>query len=241
MRLHHDIGFTPLAWVKPELDEILRLARRSLEDYFENQDDDSAMRYCASHLHQVQGSLRMLELRGAAAVAAEMERLAESLVAGGVERREDAFTVLMRGIVQLPDYLERIQAGFRDVPQVLLPLINELREARAQPPLPESALFAPDLHRPLPTHTQNFDADLSDSMRQERLIGLLGRFKTGLSAARERADATGAVSELVAAAAATGELVAQESWRRLFWVAEGLAKALNDGFLESSESLLDAF
>jgi chemosensory pili system protein ChpA (sensor histidine kinase/response regulator) len=240
MRLHHDTGFTPLAWVKPELDEILRLARRSLEDYFENQEDDSAMRYCASHLHQVQGSLRMLELRGAAAVAGEMERLAEALVAGAVENREEAFTVLMRGIVQLPDYLERIQAGFRDVPQVLLPLINELREVRAQPPWQESALFTPDLRRPLPAHTQTFDPDVSDAIRQERFIGLLGRFRRSLADARVRTDVAGTLSDLVAASAAAGELVSEEGWRRLFWVTEGLAQALDQGILEGSEPLLDA-
>lgn len=239
MRLHHDTGFTPLAWVKPELDEILRLARRSLEDYFENQEDDSAMRYCASHLHQVQGSLRMLELRGAAAVAGEMERLAEALVAGAVENREEAFTVLMRGIVQLPDYLERIQAGFRDVPQVLLPLINELREVRAQPPWQESALFTPDLRRPLPAHTQTFDTDVSDAIRQERFIGLLGRFRRSLADARVRTDVASTLSDMVAASAAAGELVSEEGWRRLFWVTEGLAQALDQGILEGSEPLLN--
>ena len=150
MRLHQDIGFTPLAWVKPELDETLRLARRSLEDYVQDQSDAAAIRYCASHLHQVQGSLRMLELGGAAMVTTEMERLAEALDAGTADNREEAFTALMRGIVQLPDYLERIEAGFRDVPLVLMPLLNELRAARGERPLDESALFCPDVSRPLP-------------------------------------------------------------------------------------------
>ena len=36
----------------------------------------------------------------------------------------------MRGVVQLPDYLERLQGGHRDIPIVLLPLINDLRGAR---------------------------------------------------------------------------------------------------------------
>ena len=41
-------------------------------------------------------------------------------------------TILMRGIVQLPDYLERLQSGHKDIPIVLLPLVNELRTARGE-------------------------------------------------------------------------------------------------------------
>src|SRR5690606_14120538 len=48
--------------------------------------------------------------------------------------------VLMRGVVQLPDYLERLQGGHRDIPIVLLPLINELRAARGAPALGQDAL-----------------------------------------------------------------------------------------------------
>ena len=36
-------------------------------------------------------------------------------------RRARKVSALMRGIVQLPDYLERLQGGHRDIPIVLLP------------------------------------------------------------------------------------------------------------------------
>src|SRR3546814_20096726 len=58
---------------------------------------------------------------------------------------------LMRGVVLLPDYLERLQSGHKDIPIVLLPLLNELRAARGESGLSESVLFAPDLGRPLPS------------------------------------------------------------------------------------------
>src|SRR3546814_1811102 len=57
----------------------------------------------------------------------------------------------MRGVVLLPDYLERLQSGHKDIPIVLLPLLNELRAARGESGLSESVLFAPDLGRPLPS------------------------------------------------------------------------------------------
>ncbi|EQD65201.1 sensor histidine kinase/response regulator, partial [mine drainage metagenome] len=80
MRLDEDLDFTTLGWVKSELDETLRQARLSLEAFVQDQADTSQMRFCATYLHQVHGTLRMVELYGAAMVAEEMEQLAKSLL-----------------------------------------------------------------------------------------------------------------------------------------------------------------
>ena len=66
MRLQEDIDFTTLTWVKAELDETLKQARHALEAFVEDPTDASQMRFCATYLHQVQGTLRMVELYGAA-------------------------------------------------------------------------------------------------------------------------------------------------------------------------------
>src|SRR5690606_19522593 len=141
---------TTLTWVKPELDETLRQARQALEAYVEEGEDPGQLKACATFLHQVQGTLRMVELYGAAMVAEEMEQLAKALVEGGVSERETAYAALMRGIARLPDYRDRLQSGHRDIPTVLLPLLNELREVRGETGLSEAVLFSPDLSRPLP-------------------------------------------------------------------------------------------
>ncbi|MGV8710852.1 hypothetical protein, partial [Pseudomonas aeruginosa] len=41
-----------------------------------------------------------------------------------------ALEVLMQAILQLPVYLDRIQTARRDLPMVVLPLLNDLRAAR---------------------------------------------------------------------------------------------------------------
>jgi len=150
MRLQDHIDFTTLQWVKPELDETLALAREALESYVDNPGNRDAMRSCADSLHQVHGTLRMVELYGAAMVTEEMETLAISLLEDHVANREEAYAALMRGLMQLPDYLERLSGGHRDVPVVLLPLLNDLRSSRGQQALHESALFTPNLDAPLP-------------------------------------------------------------------------------------------
>jgi len=139
--LREAMSHAVLGWVKPELDETLRLVRQEIESFVEAPADTSRMRFCAGYLHQVQGTLRMVELYAPAMVAEELELLAKALQDGGVNDRDEACATLMRGAVLLPDYLERLQEGHRDIPIVLLPLLNEIRAARGASGLNESMLF----------------------------------------------------------------------------------------------------
>jgi len=140
--LRDAMSHAALGWVKPELDETLRQVRNEVEYYVEDPADGSRMRFCAGYLHQVQGTLRMVELYAPAMVAEELEQLANAIGAGEVPDRDEACATLMRGSVLLPDYLERLQNGHRDIPIVLLPLLNDIRSARALPGINESVLFA---------------------------------------------------------------------------------------------------
>ena len=47
------------------------------------------MRFCATYLHQVQGTLRMVELYGAAMVTEEMEHLASGLLENDVRKERE--------------------------------------------------------------------------------------------------------------------------------------------------------
>jgi len=139
------IDYSTLSWVKEEIDETMKQARLALEEYVENQDDATQLRFCVTYIHQVYGTLQMVELYGASLFAEEMELLIQALLANEVPRKDDAHEVLMRAILQLPDYLERIQCGMKDNPLILMPIMNDLRAAREETLLSESALFAPNL------------------------------------------------------------------------------------------------
>ena len=120
-------SFLALDWVKGEIEETLKQAQQALEGHVENPDDPTRMRFCLAYLHQVCGTLHMVEFYGAALLAEEMEKLALALINNQVARVGDGQEVLMRGILQLPPYLERVKASRRDLPVVLLPLLNDLR------------------------------------------------------------------------------------------------------------------
>jgi chemosensory pili system protein ChpA (sensor histidine kinase/response regulator) len=148
----------------------------------------------------------MVELYAPAMVAEEMEQLAQALQAGGASDRDEACATLMRGVVLLPDYLERLQGGHKDIPIVLLPLLNELRAARGETGLSESVLFAPDLQRPLPSTVQA-PANESRQARGATATPLLAKLQDALSAWPE----DGAPASAAAIAAAIEGLLAQAS------------------------------
>ncbi|MED5388670.1 MAG: Hpt domain-containing protein [Pseudomonadota bacterium] len=139
----HD--YLALDWVRGEIQETLNQAQQALEAFVDTPDDATRMRFCQAHLHQVYGTLQMVEFYGAALLAEEMEKLAQALLEGRVGNVADGQETLMRAILQLPPYLDRVASNRRDLPVVLLPLLNDLRAARGEPLLSETALFKPDL------------------------------------------------------------------------------------------------
>ena len=146
----HD--YVALEWVKGEIAETLKQARQALEEFVENPEDSTRLRFCLTYVHQVHGTLQMVEFFGAALLAEEMEQLAQALLEGRVKNLAESLEVMMQAILQLPLYLDRIQTARRDLPMVVLPLLNDLRAARGEKLLSETSLFTPslsDLNPPL--------------------------------------------------------------------------------------------
>ena len=140
-------NFLALDWVKSEIEETLKQAQQALEAYIATPSDTAKLRFCLAYLHQVFGTLQMVEFYGAAMLAEEMERLCLSLVNHKVTDRERAHQALIEAMLQLPAYLERLQVAKKDTPFVLLPIINELRISHDENPISELAMFKPDFSR----------------------------------------------------------------------------------------------
>ncbi|HWV15345.1 MAG TPA: Hpt domain-containing protein [Cellvibrio sp.] len=138
-------NFAALDWLIPEISETLQEARQTLEAYVENAQDVVQLRACLTYIHQVHGSLQMMEFFGAAMLADEMERLAQAMIVESVSEPGEAQEVLMRGILQFPPYLEQLKLSRNDNPLIVLPLLNDLRAVRGESLLTDSTLFVPDL------------------------------------------------------------------------------------------------
>ncbi len=232
MRLQDHIDFTTLQWVKPELDDTLSIAREALESYVDNPGRPDCMRTCADHLHQVHGTLRMVELYGAAMVTAEMEALATALLEEQVTHREEAYAALMRGLMQLPDYLERLSSGHRDVPVVLLPLLNDLRVSRGQEPLTEAAMFHPNLDAFLPEQAPAAMSEAYAEAHRGELADLRLRFQQQLLAWFRGQDSAQQLIAMRKTLLAITARCYHVHGRRLWWIAAGVLEGLEQGALK---------
>ncbi|WP_256830803.1 Hpt domain-containing protein [Pseudomonas sp. Pse1] len=139
----HD--YVALEWVKGEIAETLKQAYFALDNLIEDPQALHELERCLAGIHQVHGSLQMVEFYGAALLAEEMEHLAAALQKGTVAHRDEAIRLLQQALSQLPTYLDRVHSARRDLPLVVLPLINDLRSARGEGLLAETSLFSPQL------------------------------------------------------------------------------------------------
>lgn len=138
--------YVALEWVAGEIAETLKQSIAELDAYLENRADVTRLRFCLTYIHQVFGTLKMVEFAGAALLAEEMEAVAQALVASTVveAQRDDALLALKTALDSLPNYLQRLLVQRRDAPALLLPLINDLRAVRGEVLITESAIFSPD-------------------------------------------------------------------------------------------------
>ncbi len=121
-----------LDWIKGELLETLNDARQALEAFVESDRDETRMRACLTGLHQVHGTLVMLELSGVTLLADHLEQLAQKMLTGEVGDETAAAQLLMQGILELPGHIEELQAGGQDDPRAVVGLVNDIRELLGQ-------------------------------------------------------------------------------------------------------------
>jgi len=134
-----------LDWVRGEIQSTLTQGQQALESYVDNRKDTARLRFCLNYLHQVHGTLQMVELYGASLLTEEMEKLTQAILGNEVDSENEAVEVLMQAILQLPQYLDHIDRSSDDFPLVLLPLLNDLRAARGEALLSDTSLFKPDM------------------------------------------------------------------------------------------------
>src|SRR5690606_1742746 len=147
----------------------------------ENNHDTPQMTFCLNHIHQVHGTLQMVEFYGAALLAEEMEKLCQVMIDGKVANMEEAQEVLMDSLLQLENYLEHIQKGQRDLPVVLLPVLNDLRALQGLPLLSDTSLFTPNLSAASVTPNVSHNLRMNDEQVIANLRKLRQMFQFSLA------------------------------------------------------------
>src|SRR5688572_18467707 len=233
-----EVASQTLDLVGRELNNTLAEARTALETFVEQPENVALLQRCVGDLHQVQGVLRLLEIFGAALLAEEMEQVTKYLLTPASQKNQaETLDALMRAMVQLPSYVERVLAGGRDLALVLLPLLNDLRAVRGSPLLSEgtslllnlksdqqAAPVAPNAGEPALTVAQ-----WARRLRTRFQLGLVGWIRG------ERPEQNLEILETVAHQ--IEQVATRQAVFQLWWVVGAIIEALREGGLETGVSI----
>ncbi len=214
--------------LKAELEKTVATAQHSLEQYLAVSQSLDDWQQCVDAFQQLRGTFSMLEHQGAVLLAEEAVQLLQFLPVETPQRHEQEYETLMQAVVMVGKYLEFQELGQAPFPEILLPIINQLRKARKAPPLREGCFHRFDYTLPETTPSQ-------DQLTREE-IHLLKKyrhmFQAGLLHVLRGDRSRSALRYLALSLRRVQRLLAGtrygEYWRLVAMATEGIAESQGD-------------
>ena len=171
-------GATSLGLVRDELFATMEEAEQSLEHFIIDRNNGGLLQQAVENLKQVRGAQSDRTDRCRTARPGNPPAGHRHSRRCGRDR-DGQLAALSNALYVLRRYLESVDASRQEIPELLLPAINALRQACAQPPLPESFFFSVRLDHARPaldTPVRQGVAPAAEArrLRQMYQVGLLG-------------------------------------------------------------------
>ncbi|WP_394558814.1 ferrous iron transporter B [Aquipseudomonas alcaligenes] len=218
-------GATSLNMVRDELFTTMEETEQSLEQFIAERNNGSLLQQAVENLQQVRGTLNLIELAGAELLAQEVLQQATDIPAGAGEERDGQLAALSNALYVLRRYLENVDAHRQEMPELLLPAINDLRQAGGQAPLPESFFFSVRLDQQRAAGVPGAPLSAEDARRLRHMfqVGLLGFIREDNSQA--------SLKLMLRALARLDGLFADKPAGRLYWIGAAAVESQLDGQL----------
>mgnify|MGYP003665732820 FL=1 len=231
-------GATSLNLVRDELFATMEEAESSLEHFIADRHNGSLLQQAVENLHQVRGTLNLIELTGAELLAQEVLDQATDIPAGAGEERDVQLSALSNALHVLRRYLENVEAHRQEMPELLLPAINDLRQAGGQPALPESFFFSVRLDHARP---RTAPAKVDGAVRESEGRRLRHMYQVGLLGFIREHNPQASLKLMGRALTRVDSLFANEPRGRLCWVGAAAVEAQVDGQLLARKSRKQLF
>ncbi|MDH3380286.1 MAG: hypothetical protein OEQ39_25485, partial [Gammaproteobacteria bacterium] len=223
-----------LGWVRTEIDDSLSHAGSKLEQFATSPTDVTPLRSFVADLHQVVGTLQMVELDGAAMLAKEIEALAQAMVRAEVDP-EAQIALVRYGQTTLRQHLDQLQLGYADVPLKLVPELNRLRSGRDVPELTEFELFAPDVSVYPPAASDNAPRErFGDEEFRKRAHHVRRGYQTALLSWLRDPTRREALEQLAENLHILDAVSRFATVRQIWWVASAFLEGLLEGGIPPS-------
>ena len=214
----------PLAWVIDEIRTSLAAAVDGLKAFVASKQDVDSLRNARNQVHQANGALQLLDLRGVALVTEAIEHLTRRFEADPKECSPAPIRTIETAVSAVMAYLEGLLSGRPNQPIKLFPYYRDVLLLNQASRVHPADLVFPDLSRRPAFHqieARNFTPRQLRDRRARFELGLLGFLRNSEDAA-PRKRMREALADL--------EHMPQRGLARSFWwISRGLLEALEAG------------
>lgn len=138
MSIEYPVNMASLGLVQDELTATLVSAASALEEYVKDSSDEDLLVQALGNLNQIAGILNMLQLRGAESLTRSAVLALEGVKDLNDEETSSRLDKIGEYFFILPRYIEYVGQNRKAIPNLLLPLINDLRGLVKAPRLADS-------------------------------------------------------------------------------------------------------
>jgi chemosensory pili system protein ChpA (sensor histidine kinase/response regulator) len=211
----------PLAWVIDEIRTSLGEAVGGLKAFVANKQDVDSIRNARNQVHQANGALQLLDLRGVALVTEAVEQLTRQFEADPKECLPAPVRVVETALSAVMAYLEGLLSGRPNQPLRLFPYYRDVLQLIGAARVHPADLVFPDLSRRPAFHQIDVRQFTPAQLRDRR-----ARFELGLLGFLRKADDPSPRKAMRQALAELEHMPQRGLARSFWWVARGLLEAL---------------
>ncbi|CAD5377565.1 Ferrous iron transporter B [Pseudomonas sp. OF001] len=226
-------GATSLGLVRNELFATIEQAEQSLEQFIADRLNVSLLQQAVEYLQQIRGILKLIELAGAELLAQEALLLATDIPVGAGQERDGQLAALGKALFVLRRYLEGIDNHRQEIPELLLPIINEVRLSTGQPALPECYFFSVRLDQPRPPR-RNIEIQPGVANRDGGRLRQM--YQLGLMNVLREQNLAAALKLMSRALGRLDDLLGGRERSRLCWIGAAALEAMADGRMRPTRS-----
>src|SRR5512137_110201 len=212
----------PLAWVIDEIRTSLNEAVAGLKTFVANKQDLDSIRNARNQVHQANGALQLLDLRGVALVTEAIEQLTRQFEANPKDCLPAPVRVVETALTAVMAYLEGLLSGRPNQPIRLFPYHRDLLQLSGAARVHPADLVYPDLSRRPAFHEIESRKFTPEQLRERR-----ARFELGLLGFLRNADDAEPRKAMREALADLEHMPQRGLARSFWWVARGLLEALD--------------
>ncbi len=231
-------GATSLNLVRDELFATMEEAESNLEQFIADPQNGSLLQQAVESLQQVRGTLNLIELAGAELLAQQVLDQATDIPAGAGEERHGQLAALSNALHVLRRYLENVDVRRQEMPELLLPAINDLRQAGGSAALPESFFFSVRLDQPRPPREM---PSLDEAAKASEARRLRHMYQVGLLGFIREHNPQASLKLMARAMQRLDGLYANQPCGRMCWIAAAALEAQAEGQLLPRKSRKQLF